>query len=135
MVKSSLSYGLSKLGSFSDVQFPRFILELRVAKFASEQKSILYEYDVRSVLRLLNDNQLADMQDPMGFQDTLLHVPLRRSGKMPFQSFRRHLFGQKSADKNLQREISRVLLIIGGSFITLSFHLFIIDESDTNSPK
>lgn len=49
-----------------DVPISSFYLELRVAKFASEEKSILYEYDVRSVLKLLWDGQLARMQDPMG---------------------------------------------------------------------
>jgi len=51
---------------FRDVPISSFYLELRVAKFASEEESILFEYDVRSVLRLLWDGQLARMQDPMG---------------------------------------------------------------------
>lgn len=51
---------------FRDVPISSFYLELRVAKFASEEKSILYEYDVRSVLKLLWDGQLTRMQDPMG---------------------------------------------------------------------
>lgn len=43
-----------------------FYLELRVAKFAATEKDIVYEYDVYSVFKMLWDNQLASMQDPMG---------------------------------------------------------------------
>jgi hypothetical protein len=50
---------------FRDVPISSFYLELRVAKYASEEQSIVYEYDVRNVLRLLWDGQLARMQDPM----------------------------------------------------------------------
>jgi hypothetical protein len=51
---------------FRDVPISSFYLELRVAKYAYEEKSIIHEYDVRNVLKLLWDGQLADMQDPMG---------------------------------------------------------------------
>ncbi len=47
------------------VPISSFYLELRVAKYASEEKSIIYEYDVRNVFKLLWDCQLANMQDPM----------------------------------------------------------------------
>jgi hypothetical protein len=39
---------------------------MRVAKFAETEPSIIYEYDVKSILCKLRDNELADMQDPMG---------------------------------------------------------------------
>jgi hypothetical protein len=51
---------------FREVPISSFYLELRVAKYASDEKSIIYEYDVRNVLKLLWDGQLANMQDPMG---------------------------------------------------------------------
>lgn len=51
---------------YRDVPISSFYLELRVAKYASEEKAIIYEYDVRNVLKLLWDCQLANMQDPMG---------------------------------------------------------------------
>lgn len=51
---------------FREVPISSFYLELRVAKYASEEKTIVYEYDVRNVLKLLWDSQLASMQDPMG---------------------------------------------------------------------
>lgn len=47
------------------VPISSFYVELRVAKYASEEKSIIYEYDVRNVFKLLWDCQLANMQDPM----------------------------------------------------------------------
>jgi len=43
-----------------------FYLELRVAKYASDEQAIIYEIDVRNVLKLLWNGQLADMQDPTG---------------------------------------------------------------------
>lgn len=51
---------------FRDVPISSFHLELRVAKYASDEKSIIYAYDIRNVLKLLWDGQLASMQDPMG---------------------------------------------------------------------
>lgn len=51
---------------FRAVPISSFYLELRVAKYASEEKSIVYDIDVRGVLKLLLDGQLASMQDPMG---------------------------------------------------------------------
>jgi hypothetical protein len=51
---------------FRSVPISSFYLELRVAKYASEEKSIIYDYDVRNVFKLLWDGQLASMQDPMG---------------------------------------------------------------------
>lgn len=51
---------------FRDVPISSFYLELRVAKFAMGEKSIIYEYDVRTVLKQLLDVELADLQDPMG---------------------------------------------------------------------
>lgn len=51
---------------FRAVPISSFYLELRVAKYALEEKSIIYEHDVRNVFKLLWDCQLASMQDPMG---------------------------------------------------------------------
>lgn len=50
---------------FRDVPISSFYLELRVAKYAAGEKSIIYDIDVKRVLRELWDGQLADMQDPM----------------------------------------------------------------------
>jgi hypothetical protein len=51
---------------YRDVPISSFYIELRVAKYASEEKAIIYEIDVKNVLKLLWDCQLASMQDPMG---------------------------------------------------------------------
>jgi hypothetical protein len=51
---------------FRAVPISSFYLELRVAKYASGEKSIVYDIDVRDVLKQLWDGRLADMQDPMG---------------------------------------------------------------------
>jgi hypothetical protein len=49
-----------------DVPISSFYLELRVAKYAYQEKSIIHEYDVKRVLAQLWDCQLANIQDPMG---------------------------------------------------------------------
>lgn len=51
---------------YQGVKVSSFYLEMRVAKFASAEKSIVYDIDVNSVLRQLRGNELAAMQDPMG---------------------------------------------------------------------
>lgn len=51
---------------FREVPISSFYLELRVAKYATGESSIIYDMDVKRVLCQLRDCQLADMQDPMG---------------------------------------------------------------------
>ena len=51
---------------FRDVPISSFYLELRVAKYASGENSIVYDIDVKRILKMLWDSQLANMQDPMG---------------------------------------------------------------------
>jgi len=49
-----------------DVPIASFYLELRVAKYAASEQSIVYSIDVKRVLKTLWDNQLAALQDPVG---------------------------------------------------------------------
>lgn len=51
---------------YRDVPLSSFYLELRVAKWASTESSIIYDMDVRTVLKHLFDLKLASIQDPMG---------------------------------------------------------------------
>jgi hypothetical protein len=51
---------------FRDVPISSFYLEMRVAKYASTEPAIIYDIDVKSVLKMLWDNQLAAIKDPMG---------------------------------------------------------------------
>jgi hypothetical protein len=51
---------------FRDVPISSFYLELRVAKYASGETSIIYDIDVKNILKMLFDCQLANMQDPEG---------------------------------------------------------------------
>lgn len=44
-----------------------FYVEMRVAKYAEGESSIVYDIDVQRVLRCLWDHQLARMRDPTGF--------------------------------------------------------------------
>jgi hypothetical protein len=69
---------------FRSVPISSFYLELRVAKYAESESSIVYDIDVQRIFAKLCENTLAKMQDPMGisgyispcktqsqFQDTL----------------------------------------------------------------
>lgn len=51
---------------YRDVPIKSFYLEMRVAKYADGESSIVYDIDVKKILMMLRDNQLAAMQDPMG---------------------------------------------------------------------
>ncbi|MGZ8873835.1 MAG: SMODS domain-containing nucleotidyltransferase [Halobacteriota archaeon] len=51
---------------YRQVPISSFYLELRVAKYASNESSIIYDIDVKQVLCWLRDIGLANMQDPMG---------------------------------------------------------------------
>lgn len=51
---------------YRDVPISSFYLELRVAKYATGESSIVYDIDVKRILCQLRDCELADMQDPMG---------------------------------------------------------------------
>ena len=50
-----------------NVPISSFYLEMRVAKYAESEPAIVYDIDVKCLLRSLWDNQLARMQDPTGF--------------------------------------------------------------------
>ncbi len=50
---------------YRQVPISSFYIELRVAKYASDESSIVYDIDVNRVLCLLRDSGLAQMQDPM----------------------------------------------------------------------
>ena len=51
---------------YRDVPISSFYLELRVAKYSAGEKTIVYDIDVRQILKNLWDGELANMQDPMG---------------------------------------------------------------------
>lgn len=51
---------------YRDVPISSFYLELRVAKYAEGESSILYDIDVKRVFSLLYRVGLSQMQDPMG---------------------------------------------------------------------
>ncbi len=51
---------------YRNVPISSFYLEMRIAKYASEEKFIVYSMDVRNILKLLVDKQLAALQDPKG---------------------------------------------------------------------
>jgi hypothetical protein len=52
---------------YNNVPITSFYLELRLTKYAEGRTSIVYDLDIRNILKLLHDNQLPRLQDPMGF--------------------------------------------------------------------
>jgi hypothetical protein len=51
---------------FRQVPLSSFYIELRVAKYAETEQKIVFEEDVYRVFKMLYNNNLAAMQDPMG---------------------------------------------------------------------
>lgn len=51
---------------YREVPIKSFYLEMRVAKYADGESSIIYDIDVKRILTMLRDNGLAALQDPMG---------------------------------------------------------------------
>ncbi|GJQ61100.1 MAG: hypothetical protein SCALA702_01530 [Melioribacteraceae bacterium] len=51
---------------YNDVPIMSFYLELRVAKYAESETSIVYDIDVKNILEKLQDLELASIRDPMG---------------------------------------------------------------------
>lgn len=51
---------------FNNVPVSSFYLELRCARYASAESSIIYSIDIKNVFKLLWDRQLSAIQDPVG---------------------------------------------------------------------
>ncbi|QRR03085.1 nucleotidyltransferase domain-containing protein [Dyadobacter sandarakinus] len=51
---------------YNQVPIYSFYLELRVTKYAEKESAIVYDIDLRNIFKFLYDNNLPDIQDPMG---------------------------------------------------------------------
>ncbi|HRO43779.1 MAG TPA: nucleotidyltransferase [Flavipsychrobacter sp.] len=51
---------------YNNVPISSFYLELRTTKYAEGESSIVYDIDVKRVMKILYDNDLPSIQDPMG---------------------------------------------------------------------
>ena len=51
---------------YQNVPISSFYVELRIAKYASNEQSIVYAVDVKRIFSLLDKNNLAQIRDPMG---------------------------------------------------------------------
>jgi len=49
-----------------------FYLEIYVAQYAAHKKSLVYSRDVRTILKLLREDQLAKLKDPKGITQSIL---------------------------------------------------------------
>ena len=56
---------------YQNVPISSFYLELRVAKYAEGESSIIYDMDVKRVFSHLDSIDLANMQDPMGISGSI----------------------------------------------------------------
>lgn len=52
---------------YNNVPITSFYLELRITKYAEKKSSIVFDIDIRNILKLLCENGLPRLQDPMGF--------------------------------------------------------------------
>ncbi|MEY0320113.1 SMODS domain-containing nucleotidyltransferase [Providencia stuartii] len=50
---------------YNNVPIKSFYLEMRVAKYAESESSIVYEIDIKRIFQSLLDSELSSMQDPM----------------------------------------------------------------------
>lgn len=57
---------------FQNVPISSFYLELRVAKYAYEESAIVYDIDIKKILKLLSDIGLASIQDPAGISGYIM---------------------------------------------------------------
>lgn len=51
---------------YANVPISSFYLEMKVAKYADSESSIVYDMDVKQILGMLNSDELSRMQDPTG---------------------------------------------------------------------
>lgn len=51
---------------YNNVPIYSFYLELRVTKYAEKESSFVYDIDLRQIMKYLYDNDLPQIQDPMG---------------------------------------------------------------------
>ena len=51
---------------YNTVPINSFYLELRVTKYAQGESAIIYDWDIRNIIKWLYDNDLPNIQDPMG---------------------------------------------------------------------
>jgi hypothetical protein len=51
---------------YNNVPIRSFYLELRITKYAEAESTIIYDIDLKRIMRLMDDNELASIRDPMG---------------------------------------------------------------------
>ena len=51
---------------YNNVPISSFYLELRTTKYAEGETSIVYDIDIKNIMKFLYDNDLPSIQDPMG---------------------------------------------------------------------
>ena len=90
-----------------------FYLEMRVAKYASQQDYIDYSCDVRNILKWLWDGQLAALQDPKGISGYILPCS-SEAQKSDALSKLETAFKQLTMHEKRKRQEKLVMHSIGG---------------------
>jgi hypothetical protein len=77
-INSKLSFKLKPLIRFikawkfyNNVPISSFYLEMRITKYASEESTIIYSHDIKAIFRILINNNLADMNNPVGVSGSI----------------------------------------------------------------
>jgi hypothetical protein len=60
---------------YNNVPISSFYLELRTTKYAEGESSIVYDIDIKNVMKILYDNNLPSVQDPMGISGYVKACP------------------------------------------------------------
>jgi len=81
---------------YNSVPITSFYLELRVTKYAQNENSIIYDIDLQRIMRMLYDNNLSSIQDPMGISGL---VPACRSDAKKEIALSRLSTGMTRAEK------------------------------------
>jgi len=91
---------------YRKVPISSFYLELRVAKYASEENSIVYSFDVNNILKKLWDIQLAAIQDPMGVSGYIYACPTNAKKADALSKLERAVRrAQKAVDAEMEGKI------------------------------
>ena len=88
-----------------------FYLELRVAKYAEGESSIVYDIDVKRVFSHLHDIELAKMQDPMGISGYIKPCSTTNQLEDAKSKLSRALArAQKACDANLAGNVAEAFM-------------------------
>lgn len=90
---------------YNSVPISSFYLELRTTRYAAGESVIVYDIDVKRVMKILFDNDLPNVQDPMGISG---YVKACSTGAKREHSLSKVKTGYSRADKAVESRESNV---------------------------